>query len=102
MSLDMHKMVSFMTGYLFCAINIIAFKEKPISKQMRWASKEEAKLFAKHAEELGNLGLSYLSACDYLGWDLSIRREIIAANKRKAKERERRVSNSKKEVYVCK
>ena len=24
----MHKMVSFMTGYLFCVINILAVKEK--------------------------------------------------------------------------
>lgn len=28
MSLDVHKMVSFMTGYLFCDINISAVKEK--------------------------------------------------------------------------
>ena len=79
----------------------LPLRRKPINKQVRWANKEEAKLFAKHAEELGNLGLSYLSACDYLGWDLSIRREIIAANKRKAKEREKRVRNSNKEVYEC-
>lgn len=79
----------------------LPLRRKSINKQVRWANKEEAKLFAKHAEELGNLGLSYLSACDYLGWDLSIRREIIAANKRKAKERERRGRNNNKEVYVC-
>ena len=80
----------------------LPLRRKPINKQLRCANKEEAKKFAKRAEELGNLGLSYLSACDYLGWDLSIRREIIAANKRKAKEREGRVKHSNKEVYVCK
>ena len=84
------------------ALIYLPLRRKPINKQLRWANKEEAKRFAKRAEELGNLGLSYLSACDYLGWDLSIRREIIAANKRKAKERERRVKHSNKEVYVCK
>ena len=80
----------------------LPLRRKPINKQLRWANIEEAKKFAKRAEELGNLGLSYLSACDYLGWDLSIRREIMAANKRKAKERERRVKHRNKEVYLCK
>jgi len=41
-------------------------------------------MFAKSAEELGNLGLRYVSACDYLGWDVSVRREILDKRKRKA------------------
>lgn len=40
-------------------------------------------MFVKSAEELGNLGLRYVSACDYLGWDVSARREILAKRKRK-------------------
>lgn len=44
--------------------------------------------FAKNAEKLGNLGMSYVACCDYLGWDLSIRREIMAKQKAAAKRRE--------------
>ena len=62
----------------------LPLRRKPIDKQLRWANKEEAKLFAKQAEVLGNLGLRYVSACDYLGWDVSVRREIMAKHKRKA------------------
>ena len=86
-------MASLLMRCLFCVININSFiGRKPINKQLRWANKSEAKVFAKRAEELGNLGLRYVSACDYLGWDASIRREIVAANKRKARARERRGS----------
>ena len=55
-----------------------------MSKQNRWATKEEAYAYAKAAERSGNLGLAYASACDYLGWDISIRREIMAKHKYKA------------------
>ncbi len=89
----MHKMVSFMTGCLFCAQNIYAVKENTIEKKLRWANRAEAKAFAKKAEELGNLGMTYAACCDYLGWDISIRREIMAANKRKAHAREKRWLN---------
>ena len=96
------ELYHFLHGTFFVSLIYLPLRRKPINKQVRWANKEEAKLFAKQAEELGNLGLSYLSACDYLGWNLSIRREIMAANKRKAKERERRVKHRNKEVYLCK
>lgn len=49
--------------------------------------------FAKNAEKLGNLGMSYVACCDYLGWDLSIRREIMAKQKAAAKRREYHGSN---------
>lgn len=60
--------------------------EKPTieSHKTRWANKEEAYMFAKKAEEKGNFGMSYLACCDYLGWDVSIRRMILAKRKRKA------------------
>ena len=54
------------------------------SNKTRWANKEEAYQFAKNAVAKGNLGMSYLACCDYLGWDVSIRRMILAKHKRKA------------------
>lgn len=70
----------------FHVINICVERRKLTieSTKNRWANKEEAYMFAKSAEELGNLGLRYVSACDYLGWDVSIRREILAKHKRRA------------------
>lgn len=65
---------------------ILLRKEKLLLKtRQRWASKEEAYAFAKKAEKSGNLGMSYAAACDFLGWDVSIRREIMAKQKRKAR-----------------
>lgn len=92
-----------MTGRLFCVLNIYAVKENTIEKKLKWANKAEAKAFAKRAEELGNLGMTYAACCDYLGWDLSIRREIMAARKRKAKARERhgRINHFNKEDSKC-
>ena len=63
-------------------------RRNTIEKKLRWANKSEAKAFAKKAEELGNLGMSYVACCDYLGWDLSVRREIMAKQKAAAKRRE--------------
>ena len=74
-------------------------RRKNIEKTLRWANKEEAKAFAKKAEELGNLGMTYAACCDYLGWDVSIRREIIAARKRKAMNREKHGKSNNKEKY---
>ena len=54
-----------------------------MSDRKRWANKEEAYAFAKEAEKSGKLGMSYAAACDYLGWDVAIRREIMAKHKRK-------------------
>lgn len=74
----------------FCVINISVERRKLAIENIksRWASKEEAYLFAKQAEAKGNLGMSYLACCDYLGWDVSIRREIMAKHKRKARTHE--------------
>ena len=63
---------------------MIARKLAIENNKNRWASKEEAYLFAKKAEKEGKLGMSYLACCDYLGWDVSLRREIMAKHKRKA------------------
>ena len=69
-----------------CVINSSVERRKLAIEKIRnrWASKEEAYLFAKKAEKEGKLGMSYLACCDYLGWDVSLRREIMAKHKRKA------------------
>ena len=55
-----------------------------MSKNQRWANRDEAMAYAKAAEQSGNMGMRYISACDYLGWDVSIRRLILAKRKSKA------------------
>ena len=94
MSSDMYKKVPSVAWYFFCVINSSALRRNSIEKRMRWANKEEAKKFAKKAEVLGQLGMSYSACCDYLGWDVSIRREILAKQRQKAK-------NLAKREYYC-
>lgn len=90
----MHKKVPSVAWYFFRVINSSALRRNCIERRLRWANKEEAKMFAKKAEELGQLGMSYGACCDYLGWDVSIRREILAKQRQKAK-------NLAKRKYSC-
>lgn len=88
MSSNVHKKAPAIARCFFCVININASRRKTIEKRLRWANKQEAKEFAKRAEKLGNLGMTYVACCDYLNWDPLIRREIVA--KQKAKSRGKR------------
>ena len=75
-------------------------RRNTIEKKLRWANKSEAKAFAKKAEKLGNLGMTYAACCDYLGWNPSIRREIMAKQKQKGHiPRKRGILNNYEGVY---
>ena len=47
-----------------------------VMKRIKWKNKKEAKAFIEKAESKNQLGLAYLSACDYLGINAFDRRKI--------------------------